>query len=306
MSVVSIAQATEGEIARRLRELGPVLDMPATRALYDPLLERQPRDGVRVTRDLAYGQDRDHRLDLYEPEGHTPGTRPVLMVFHGGGFIRGDKSERENSGLYFARAGFTVAVPNYRLAPEHAWPAGAADVVAALAWMKARLATQSAVPPPLFLIGESAGATHVATALLLRRFHPAGGLGVAGAVLISGVYNVHMEKLARRQFGVATPDPRNEAYYGRHFDQYPSMSIVDLVDVAPLPLLITWAELDLIQMQIQGGELFARLVTKHGFAPEVAMIRGHNHLSQVHAINTGDEALTGPILRFIKGTLAKT
>jgi acetyl esterase len=309
LNAVSKPTVMAGEIARQLRELGPVLDMPATRALYDPLLEHQPRDGARVTRDLVYGADVRHRLDLYEPEGHAAGTTPVLMVFHGGGFIRGDKSERENAGFYFARAGFTVVVPNYRLAPAHRWPAGAEDVVAALTWMKSRLQAQSATPPPVFLIGESAGAAHVGTAVLLRRFQrtggPATGLGIAGAVLVSGVYNVHMEKLARRQLGVATPDPRNEAYYGSDFAQYPSLSVIDLIDAAPLPLLITWAELDLIQMQIQGGELFSRLVTKHGFAPEVAMIRNHNHLSQVHSVNTGDEALSGPILRFIKGVLGQ-
>jgi hypothetical protein len=60
----------------------------------------------------------------------------------------------------------------------------------------------------------------------VRRFHPQEGLAIAGAVLISGVYNVYLEKLARNQFGVLSPDPRNEPYYGSNFDHYKSMSTI--------------------------------------------------------------------------------
>jgi len=117
---------------------------------------------------------------------------------------------------------------------------------------------------------------------------------------VSGVYDVHLEKLARAQFGVATPDPRNEAYFGSDFDRYPAMSTVALIDAPAVPLLITYAELDLLQMQVQAGELFARLVTAHGFAPRLHVVRGHNHLTQVYAVNTGDDALGAPILDFLK------
>jgi triacylglycerol lipase len=78
------------------------------------------------------------------------------------------------------------------------------------------------------------------------------------------------------------------------------MSIVDLVDAPPVPMLISFAELDLLQMQVQAGELFARLVTRHGYAPQLAVIRGHNHLSQILSINTGDESLSAPILAFLR------
>ena len=155
-------------------------------------------------------------------------------------------------------------------------------------------------PGRIWLLGESAGAAHVAAATLLRRFHPPAGLSIAGAVLISGVYNVHLERLARAQFGVPTPDPRNEAYFGSDFERYPSMSVVELIDSDPFPLLITYAELDLLQMQVQAGELFARLVSHHRFAPELKVIRGHNHLTQVYSINTGDTSLSAPVLRFLR------
>jgi triacylglycerol lipase len=123
-------------------------------------------------------------------------------------------------------------------------------------------------------------------------------------MLISGVYNCVLEKLARRQFGVATPDPRNEAYFGSEFDRYGSMSTIALMDAVPTaPLWMSYAELDPLQFQVQAGELFARLVTERRFNPELTMIRGHGHLTQGMAINTGDESLSGPLLDFMRRCL---
>jgi hypothetical protein len=57
------------------------------------------------------------------------------------------------------------------------------------------------------------------------------------------------------------------------------------------------------QMQVQAGELFARLVVKHGFNPSLAVIAGHNHLTQVYSVNTGDDSLITPLLQFIRSEL---
>jgi hypothetical protein len=75
---------------------------------------------------------------------------------------------------------------------------------------------------------------------------------------------------------------------------------VELIDAKPVPLFTTYAVLDLLQMQVQAGELFARLVTQHDFSPELTTIRGHNHLTQLYSVNTGDESLSRPILQFIR------
>ena len=287
------------DIERKIRERGAVLDMPFTQSIYKPLLDHQRRDGVEVQYDVRYGEDSRHVLDVYRSTRPEATPRAVMVFLHGGGFVRGDKSDRENVGQRFAREGFLVLVANYRLAPAHQWPAGAQDVIAVYQWARARASQLGGDPRRIFLVGESAGAAHVATATLVRRFHPQEGLAIAGAVLISGVYNVHLEKLARNQFGVLSPDPRNEPYYGSNFDHYKSMSTIELIDAPATPLLITYAELDLLQMQVQAGELFARLVTQHGFEPQLKVIRGHNHLTQTYAVNTGDESLSAPLLRFL-------
>jgi acetyl esterase len=296
---MSAPDENRAAIARQIRARGAILDMPLAQALYKPLLAEQRRDGVEVTRDLRYGDGARHLLDVYRPQYAGHPRRDALIFLHGGGFVRGDKCDRDNVGYYFARQGLVVIIPNYRLAPDHCWPAGAEDAIAVYRWVVAKADDLGIDPERIFLAGESAGAAHVATASLVRRFHPREGLHIRGAILVSGAYNANLERLARVQFGVPAPDPRNEPYFGRDFASYRSMSTVELIDASPIPMLITYAELDLLQMQVQAGELFARLVTQHGFAPELKVIAGHNHLTQTYAVNTGDETLSGPILEFV-------
>jgi triacylglycerol lipase len=290
------------KLEQAIRAAGPVIDPAAAKALYAPLLRDAPRGGE-VVRDIAYGDDERHRLDVYLPLG-ADGPAPVVIFLHGGGFIRGDKADRYHVGDYFSRHGILAVLPNYRLGPRHRWPAGAEDVAAALGWARAHVARHGGNPDHIVLVGESAGAAHIAAATLLRRFHPPEGLRIAGAYLASGVYNAELELLARRQLGIATPDPRNEAYFGPDFASYRSMSTVAQVDAEPFPLAISYAELDPVQMQAQAGELFARLVTQHGFEPQISVVAGHNHLSQVYSINSGDEALAGRMLAFVRQPLA--
>jgi acetyl esterase len=286
---------------KRIRAHGPVLDLHFAQSLYKSLLKSQRRDGVEVSCDIAYGNDPRHRLDIYMPGDGAATSHPVMIFIPGGGFIRGDKADRENVGQRFAREGIAVVVANYRLAPDHVWPAGAEDVMRVYQWVRDNAARLGFDPAKIFLAGESAGAAHIAAATLIRRFHPPQGLAVAGMILISGVYNPVLEKLAREQFGVATPDPRNEAYFGSDFARYRQMSTMALMDAPPTaPLLITFAELDLLQMQVQAAELFAKLVTEHNAKPQLRVIRGHNHLTQVYSVNTGDESLSAPMLEFLR------
>jgi acetyl esterase len=287
------------DVAARLREIGASSDLPAVQALYAPLLEAQLRDGVTRRTDLPYGPHERHRLDVYVPDRGS-GPWPVLVFFHGGGFVRGDKQHRANVGWHLARHGLIAVVPNYRLAPESRWPAGPEDVAAVVRWLGTNAARFGCDAKRIVLMGESAGAAHVAAALLMRRFGVDAAAGVRGTVLTSGPYNARLERLARAAFGVATPDPRNDAYFGTDDAQaLAACSIVEQVDAAPLPILISFAERDLLQMQVQAGELFARLVACHGFSPELLCVRDHNHFSQTESINTGDESLSGPVRDFV-------
>lgn len=288
------------ELEQQIRKIGPKVDPVESGKIYKAILDAQPRNGVNRTNDVAYGPDERNRLDVFLPEKPAAGPMPVAIFVHGGGFLRGDKADRDNVGTFFARNGVVGLVPSYRLAPKNQWPAGAEDVAAVVRWARSNVAALGGDPDRIFVTGESAGAAHVAAAILMKRFSPEGRLPVAGAVLVSGVYDAELERLAARQFGMGNPDPRNGAYFGPDAASLPGKSTLRNIDAPELPVLITYAELDPVQMQVQAGALFTALCNRSGRCPEIAAIRGHGHITQVLSINTGDMSLAGPMLDFVK------
>jgi acetyl esterase len=313
MNAQTIESERYAELRALLRSKGAVIDPPGTKALYAPLLARaQALEGAaacEITRDLAYGPHARHRLDVYRCSLDQLGAQeleksPVVIFVHGGGFIRGDKSEREHVGRCFAQRGWLTVIPNYRLAPESQWPSGAQDVAAVCQWLLVQW--PELAQRPLLLVGESAGAAHVATALLCERYGTIQGWTRYGAALISGTYHPALEAMAAEALGVMLPDVRNQAYFGADESNWGAQSLVNQIDAKPFPLLITYAELDPLQFQVGAGELFAKLVRQHSFKPQLEFVRGHNHLSQIFAIGTADDVLTTLIANFAHAGHAQT
>lgn len=247
--------------------------------------------------DFAYGPHARHRLDVFQPAGLR--DAPVLVFFHGGGFIRGDKGMRANAGAWGASQGFVTVLANYRLAPECRWPSGPEDVVAVWQAVRGQAPHWGGDPDQIVLVGESAGAAHVAAAALMTHFQPP-GWHIAGAALLSGPYNPGLEALAPQALGIAQPDARNNAYFGEDPTQWSKASIVDQVNAMPFPLLIAAAERDLRQMQVQAGELFARLVTEHRYAPELHWWAGHDHFTPGASLGSADTSVGEPLAAFVR------
>ena len=78
------------DIAEKIAAIGRVVDPENTGKIYTPLQEKEPYAGVKVTRDVKYGNDARNVVDIFVPETGAAG-RPVLMFVHGGGMIRGNK-----------------------------------------------------------------------------------------------------------------------------------------------------------------------------------------------------------------------
>src|SRR5687767_10290933 len=183
-------------IAAEIRRLGPVFNddvRRATYALYVPLQERAPKDGVQVHKDLAYGEDPRHRLDVFVADQRPEGTAAVVAFFHGGGYVSGERDPvpgliYDNVPTFFARHGLIGVNATYRLAPGHKWPSGGEDVGKVVAWLVRNIGRYGGDPDRIFLVGHSAGATHVATWIFMEKIHGSVGPRIAGAALISGVY----------------------------------------------------------------------------------------------------------------------
>ncbi|MEX6508944.1 alpha/beta hydrolase [Jiella sp. M17.18] len=128
-------------------------------------------------------------------------ARPGLVVFvHGGGFAFCSPETHERAArVLAAESGRAVLLPDYRLAPEHPYPAGLTDVVATLRALP-RLAATAGIPPePLFLAGDSAGA-NLALASLLHEMRADRPVAAAGALLFYGNYDADFESPSFRFF----------------------------------------------------------------------------------------------------------
>src|SRR5690348_9472825 len=112
--LVTVASAGESampeDIAWKLQEIGQVIDPPNTAALYAPLQQKEPYQGVRTERDIKYGAAERNLLDIFMPETASS-VRPVLIFVHGGGFVAGNKRTGDspfydNIMLWAVRNGF--------------------------------------------------------------------------------------------------------------------------------------------------------------------------------------------------------
>ncbi len=98
---------------------------------------------------------------------------PLMLYFHGGGFVIGDLDTHDEPCRILCRtAGIHVLSVEYRLAPEHPFPAAIDDATAALAWTQANAASLGADPRRVSIGGDSAGANLSAVACLASRDKP--------------------------------------------------------------------------------------------------------------------------------------
>ncbi|NHN46209.1 alpha/beta hydrolase [Halostella sp. JP-L12] len=114
------------------------------------------------------GGDGDVRIRSYEPTGDGP--HPAVAFFHGGGWILGGLETHDALCRALANeSGCVVTAVDYRLAPEHPFPAGLEDCYAAVRWLDDNAETVGADADGLAVCGDSAGATLAAGVSLLAR-----------------------------------------------------------------------------------------------------------------------------------------
>lgn len=160
-------QAARADIRKR----APIAGWPPT-----------PLAGVReLTVDGARGP---LRARLYVPAAAAePGPGPLLVYFHGGGWVVGDLDSCDAPcRLLAAAAGVRVLSVDYRLAPEHPWPAPVDDAVAAFASAHSRAAKLGADPARIAVGGDSAGG-HL-SAIVAQQALASGGPAPAFQLLI--------------------------------------------------------------------------------------------------------------------------
>lgn len=271
----------------------------ATRALCIAAHDRAALAGLDVTRDLAYGPDPRQRLDVYAPAMPHP-LKPVVLFVHGGAFVAGDKTAAdgapfyENVGLWAAGQGLAAIAMTYRLAPAFPYPAGAEDIAAAIAWVHAEGAAYGLDRDRIILMGQSAGAVHVATYLAKPALQRVAGGGVCGGVLMSGLYDMT----------TAADNPPKFAYFGKDAAHYQDRSALEgLSRHCHVPLLVAVTQYDPTDFQNQTRLLLNSLFARDRSLPRLAYLAGHNHLSAIYLLGSTVDTLAPHLNEFVQDIL---
>lgn len=137
--------------------------------------------GKLETRHLAIpGPGGEIPIRIYSPEGND---LPILLYFHGGGWVGGSVDAVENICRGIAdRAAHIVINVDYRLAPEHTFPAGLEDCYAAIEWAAANADELGGDATRIVVAGDSAGGNFATVCCLLA--HERGGPTISQQVLI--------------------------------------------------------------------------------------------------------------------------
>jgi acetyl esterase len=226
----------------------------------------------------------DVRLRVYTPFGAPP--HPAFLHFHGGGFVGGSIDWSHNHAKcahICAHAGCVVATVDYRLAPDHPYPAAPEDCYAALCWLAGH-ANELAVDPTRIVVGgESAGGNLAAVTALMSRDRdgppltlqllevPVTDMSDGASVFTSIDLYGHGYGLDR-----TTIESFQDAYLPQRrlrTEPYASpLRAGDLRGVAPAHILT--AEYDPLR---DSGEAYARRLQEAGVATTLHRYRGHTH-----------------------------
>lgn len=178
--VQSFLQLYESMDPPELHELSP----QEAREAYEQLSATAPDIEVaHVEERRLDGPDGEIPSRLYDPRESREGADPLLLFFHGGGWVVGSLDSYDGPCLKLAaETGYPVLSVDYRLAPEHPFPAGLRDCYSALEWAAENASQLGVDPERIVVAGDSAGGNLATAVSLLSRDR--GGPEIAAQVLV--------------------------------------------------------------------------------------------------------------------------
>lgn len=216
---------------------------------------------------------------VFTPEGDGP--FPVLVYFHGGGFVFGNLDVYEPSCRALCNAVECIVVSvAYRLAPGHKFPAATQDACAATQWVIENAARLNGYPELVAVAGESAGG-NLATVTCLKTLDVGGAMPVA-QLLIYPVTDSRMSTPSYAEFTNAVPlKTAMIPWFWKHYLENPSQG--DDPYASPMcatnlkglpPAIVITAEMDPLR---DDGEAYARKLAAAGVPVEAKRYNGVTH-----------------------------
>ena len=214
---------------------------------------------------------------LYRPSAGS--NLPLIVYFHGGGFVTGDLDSHDSILRHLVNAsGAMVLSVDYRLAPEHPFPAAVEDADMALQFAISNAAAFSADPNAIFAAGDSAGATLALAGSAVTE-------KLAGLLLFYPVTDLtrigDTESYARFGDGSAGLSQGDMQWLAGHYApegidrrEWRCSPLYAGPDIHFPPVFIVTAEYDVLRSE---GEAFAQLLQDRGVSTEHHAVPGVNH-----------------------------
>lgn len=181
-------------------------------SLFNALVPKDPGSEL-LARDLPYGNERRHRLDIYRPRGSN-GPLPVVQFIYGGSWDSGAKADYVFAGRALAALGYVAVIADYRVRPEAEYPTFLADNALAFEWIAGHIAEFGGDSRRVGLVGHSAGAYNAAMLAIHPDYLRALGLAerVQAVAGLAGPYDFYPldAPISLRTFGAVRDGPSTQ------------------------------------------------------------------------------------------------
>lgn len=260
-------------------------------------------DGNGATLQVAgqpYGPGERNKLNIWVPTGTKKTDRlPVIVFLYGGGWYSGARDDYGFAGRAFAKKGFIVVIPDYRIVPEGHWPDFLQDSAAAVAWTEKHIADYGGEPGRIALSGHSAGAYNAVMLALDPQWMKAAGSDasvIRGVAALSGPYDfVPFEKGGRADVAMGDIRPIEKT------------QPISFVRADAPPLWLGHGTADTV-VRVRNSQNLTAAMHKVGGTATLRTYDGLSHNDLVMAL-TSPLAYKGPILvettDFLRGATAR-
>jgi triacylglycerol lipase len=296
------------DLAAQNRALGPRIDVPSAIATYKDLEQPEPypASDVHLTRDVAYGPEARHRLDVFAPGKAAARKLPVVIYATGGDFTRridlpGGAPFYDNVLLWAAKHGYVGVNTDRRHFKGNDWELGPEDMRAMIGWVQQHIGEYGGDPARVVFLGHAFGGTQLVSYIAHPEYWCCNGRpGIAAAVIVSAPLNLQPATLPPAAPPPAAPGaaprPPNPLFDAAHSD-------LEGLRHMTMPVYIGSAQLEAAN-QKESAEVLHKLLCGAKRCPETREFIDHNHLSVMFSFNTGDESVSGPIDAWMKKVTA--
>lgn len=284
------------KLYRQLPRFDPSISAQKYREMINPVFEQFSNaireEVAKVEERVIKGRNGDIKLRIYQQKPNSP----VLVYYHGGGFVICNLETHDAICRRIARlSNATVISVDYRLAPEHKFPSAVIDAYDALKWVYENGTEIEVDTNNIFVGGDSAGGNLATVASIIARDN--GENFIKGQILVYPVVNlsgITRSWLEYSNFGILLQDIMlwfSEQYLRSKEDAlnpYASPILADLHNLPPA--LIATAEYDPLRDE---GELYGALMRKQGNSAVVVRYNGmiHGFLNMYPFLDAGKELI---------------